>query len=237
MNIYDELTDELIEDEPDLTTGYIYKGKRISVHHDAVDPVIKIDILPGAESCNDGNGLRGPIEVSPGTPAWDEYEDCMYYHKYTSEEVEEKRGQKLKELSSSCNFSINFGSDVKLEDGTTKHFAYTIEDQSNISEMFNAIIMGATSYPYHADGEACRMYSAKDITAIYVTLSSLKTSQTTYHNMLKQYVMTLNKVPDIESVEYGQELAGEYIENYNRMLDAANEQMQIVLSKVSQSFM
>lgn len=87
MNIYDELTDELIESEPDLTTGYIYKGKRISVHHDAVDPVIKIDILPGAESCNDGNGLRGPIEVSSRTSAWDEYEDCMYYHRYTDEEL------------------------------------------------------------------------------------------------------------------------------------------------------
>lgn len=86
MNVYDELTKELLE-EPDLKAGYTYPGRRLVAHHEAVNPVTKIDILPGTEHCNGGAGLRGTIVVTPGTPARDEYEDCQYYHRYTEEEL------------------------------------------------------------------------------------------------------------------------------------------------------
>lgn len=86
MNIYDELTGELLTD-PDLSAGYLYSGQRVTVHHEAVAPVTEIGILPTTEHCNGGAGLRGPIVVTPGTPAWDEYEECQYYHKYTEEEL------------------------------------------------------------------------------------------------------------------------------------------------------
>lgn len=86
MNIYDELTGELLTD-PDLSAGYLYPGQRVTVHHDAVEPVKEVGILPGTENCNCGAGLRGTIVVTPGTPAWDEYEECQYYHKYTEAEL------------------------------------------------------------------------------------------------------------------------------------------------------
>ncbi len=86
MKIYDEETLLEIAD-PDLSAGYLYDGQRITVHHEAVPPVTEIGILPGTEHCNGGAGLRGTIVVTPGTPAWDEYEDCQYYHKYTGEEL------------------------------------------------------------------------------------------------------------------------------------------------------
>lgn len=86
MKIYDELTGELLTD-PNLSAGYLYSGQRVTVHHEAVPPVTEIGILPGTEHCNGGAGLRGTIVVTPGTPAWDEYEDCQYYHKYTEEEL------------------------------------------------------------------------------------------------------------------------------------------------------
>lgn len=84
--ILDELTKEPIE-SPDLSAGYLYDGQRVTVHHEAVAPVTEIGILPGTEHCNGGAGLRGTIVVTPGTPAWDEYEECQYYHKYTEEEL------------------------------------------------------------------------------------------------------------------------------------------------------
>ena len=86
MKIYEETTQEEVTN-PDLSAGYLYDGQRVTVHHEAVPPVTEIGILPGTEHCNGGAGLRGTIVVTPGTPAWDEYEDCQYYHKYTEEEL------------------------------------------------------------------------------------------------------------------------------------------------------
>lgn len=141
---------------------------------------------------------------------------------------------KLAEISTACNTAINNGTQIQLSDSTSKQFSYTLEDQSNISEMFTAIMVGATSYPYHADGEDCVVYGAQDIIAIYSTLTGFKTAQTTYHNQLKAYVQSLDNAQDVMAVQYGQELIGEYLEKYNQLMAVAQEQMEIILSKLTQ---
>ena len=98
--------------------------------------------------------------------------------------------------------------------------------------MFNAVLLGATEYPYHANDDNCRMYSAQDIMTIYATLSTYKTGQTTYHNQLKQYVKTLTTQEEIEAVVYGQELAGEYLEKYNELMAQAKVQLDNIIAKV-----
>lgn len=87
MNIYDELTDELIEGDPDLSLGYTYPGRRFLAHHEAVEEVSHLEVMPGTEAMNGGKGLRGKVVDVPATAAWDEYEDCLYYHTYTDEEL------------------------------------------------------------------------------------------------------------------------------------------------------
>lgn len=216
MKIYDENTLEEIKD-PDLNYGYLYDGYYVIGK--------KAEVMPGTITDSNPNGLRKYVDIT---------EPCKYYHKYQDKTKETALPRKLNEISTACNNAISSGTDVQLSTGEKKHFSYTIEDQSNISEMFNAVIMGATSYPYHADSETCEMYSSQDIVTVYATLSALKTMQTTYHNMLKQYILTLEDSADIESVFYGQQLTGEYLEKYNELVNAANEQMQIVLSKATQ---
>lgn len=216
MAIYDANTRQPIE-SPDLSAGYLVDGTIVTGYENKVFESSITEERP--------NGIRKKVPIE---------EKCQFYYEYTGQDIENEKNAKLAEISTSCNSAINYGADVQLYGGITKHFSYTIEDQSNISEMFNAVIMGATSYPYHADSETCEMYSAQDIVTIYATLSSLKTAQTTYHNMLKQYVMALNSVPSIKEVTYGQELTGEYLEKYNELVEAANGQMQNVLSKASQ---
>ena len=66
----------------------------------------------------------------------------------------------------------------------------------------------------------------------YSTLSMYKTSQLTYHNQLKQYVMTLDDPAAVKAVTYGQQLTGTYLEQYNTLMAEAQEQMQAVLSKL-----
>ena len=101
--------------------------------------------------------------------------------------------------------------------------------------MFNAVIMGATQYPYHADGKECKMYSAQDILTIYVMLSTLKTSQLTYHNQLRAYIQSLTKAEDVEGIKYGQELTGQYLEVYNNIMTQAKVELDKVIAKVTQA--
>ena len=221
MNIYDEITLEKIF-EPDLEKGYLYDGQIKT----GTEPEKKV-VMEGTITARNPEGLKKII------PAKDIYEDCQYYHEYTEDEKETYLNEKLSSLSNSCNEKITKGAEVTLSDESKKTFSYSIEDQANVSEMFNAIVMGATSYPYHANGEGCKMYGAEDIVKIYSTLTTLKTSQVTYYNQLRDYIKTLEFVPEIQAVVYGQELTGSYLDTDNELMHNATTEMQKVLSRVS----
>lgn len=141
------------------------------------------------------------------------------------------RAYKLPEISAACEQAILAGASIPLSAGE-KRFAYTEKDQLNISEMFSAVLMGATSYPYHEDGGQCEMFTAADIVAIYTTLSMLKTSQLTYHNQLKHYVESLTTPEAVLAVTYGQELTGEYLDNYNTIVAQTQAQLEAILAKL-----
>lgn len=225
MKTYDESTFAEIS-EPDLSVGYTYPGRRFVAHHDAVEAQY------GTRVMEDTDGLRERYLVSPAKAAWDEYEDCYLCHIYTASDVQEEMSKKEEELSNACNSIISSGTVVTLSDLSIKQFSYSIEDQANVSEMFNAVLMGASSYPYHANGESCMMYSAIDIMAIYSTLSSLKTAQITYFNQLRQYLRTLTTVPAVRTVSYGQQLEGIYLETYTTLLTQAAAEMEKVIARV-----
>lgn len=221
MKNYDEITYEEILN-PDLSNGYLYDGTIVTGTTEA-----RYEVMEGTVTEERPNGLRKYI------PSEDVVEQCKYYHAYSEEEKEEIKNQKVNELSNACNQVITNGANIKLSDGSEKHFTYSIEDQANISEMFNAVLLGATSYPYHANSDDCMMYSSKDIVSIYSTLSALKTSQTTYFNQLRKYVKTLTDISKVNSIEYGQELTGEYLLTYSSLMQNAKEQMEAILSNVS----
>lgn len=167
--------------------------------------------------------------ITPDTERWEAWKVEQ------PDPVETVKEAKIEELSMACNAIINAGTQVQLSDGNTESFTYGLVDQSNVSEMFNAVLLGATEYPYHANDDDCRMYSAQDIVAIYATLSAFKTGQTTYHNQLKRYTKTLTTQEEIEAVAYGQELTGEYLDKYNELMAQAKVQLDNVLAKVGQT--
>ena len=149
------------------------------------------------------------------------------------ESIEAIKTAKLAEISKSCEDYIYAGTDVTLLDNTTKHFTYTLADQSNISEMFTAIMAGATEYPYHADGEICKIYTKEQIVAIYGTLSLFKTEMTTYHNSLKAQINAMTDADAILAIKFKEtELTGEYLTNYNEMMASAQTQLNAILAKI-----
>lgn len=177
------------------------------------------------ENAEEENGYT----IAADTEAWEAWKAQQ------PDPVEVAREAKIEELSVACNNAINAGTQVQLSDGSTESFTYGLVDQSNVSEMFNAVLLGATQYPYHANDNDCRMYSAQDIVAIYATLSAFKTGQTTYHNQLKRYTKNLTTQEEINAVTYGQELIGEYLESYNTLMAQAKVQLDNVLAKVGQT--
>lgn len=146
-------------------------------------------------------------------------------------DVESAKSYKLEEISKACENMILAGATIQISTGE-KQFSYTEKDQLNISEMFSAILMGATSYPYHEDGGLCEMFTAQDIVSIYTTLSVLKTSQLTYHNQLKHYVESLDTPEAVLAVAYGQGLTGEYLDSYNAIVAQTQAQLEAILAKL-----
>ena len=147
--------------------------------------------------------------------------------------IEATKSAKLAEISKSCEDYIYAGTDVTLPDNTVEHFTYTLADQSNISEMFTAIMAGATEYPYHADGEICKIYTKEQIIAIYGTLSLFKTEATTYHNSLKAQINAMTDADAILAIKFKEtELTGEYLTNYSAMMASAQTQLNAILAKI-----
>lgn len=147
--------------------------------------------------------------------------------------VDSIKAEKIDEIKKACEDYIYAGTDVTLPDGTIEHFTYTLADQSNISEMFTAIMAGATEYPYHADGEICKIYTKEQIVTIYGTLSLFKTEATTYHNSLKAQINAMTDVDAISAIKFKEtELTGEYLTNYTAMMASAQTQLNAILAKI-----
>lgn len=181
-------------------------------------------------SVNTNKPISG-VETATITPF--EQWDTEIKNKYETLQCENAKASKIPQLVSACEMAINAGGSVELTDGSTENFTYTIEDQANISEMFNAVLMGAENYAYHANGGNCKMYNAQDIVKIYTTLATMKTAQLTYQNQLKQYVNSLTTAQEVSDVEYGQELTGQYLETYNSILAQSKLELEKILAKVT----
>ncbi len=131
--------------------------------------------------------------------------------------LDEIKDEKITELSEDCKNSIYDGVTIII-DGNEEHFSYKSEDQVNIKDAFESAKATGMSVPYHANNTSCKLYSPEQITELYIAEKTNLTRHETYFNQLKMYVMTLDNIEDVQSVNYGQELAGIYLENYNEIM-------------------
>lgn len=141
---------------------------------------------------------------------------------------------RLSEISNACNAVIVNGVDIKFGEENV-HFNLSIEDQSNINNLFRVVELGGTEFPYQADGGVCRIYTAAEIAAIYIAAQTLITTQTTYHNELKQYVQTLTSAEEVSAIQYGMTLPEPYLTEMNEKLAVAQQQMQAIVGRMQQA--
>lgn len=141
------------------------------------------------------------------------------------------RAVKIKEISNTCNAIIVAGVDIQIGD-RVDHFNLSLEDQSNINNLFRVVELGGTEYPYQADDGTCTIYSAAEISKIYLTAQTLITTQLTYHNALKKYLQSLSKVEEISAITYGMDLPEPYATELAQKLAVAQTQMEAIVARL-----
>ena len=137
-----------------------------------------------------------------------------YNGEYTIEEepddrtLDEIRADKLAELSNACNASITAGVDVETTQGT-EHFSLQETDQINLTTALSAIQNGSVSYPYHADGQLCRLFSAKEIQDIAEASVKHKLYHTTLCNHLMAQARRMENKKELADIKYSIESLSE----------------------------
>ena len=130
-----------------------------------------------------------------------------YNGEYTIEEepddrpLSEIRADKLAELSSSCNAAITAGMDVETTHGT-EHFSLQETDQINLTTALSAVQSGAAGYPYHADGQLCRLFTAAEIQAIAAASVRHKLYHTTLCNHLLTWARRAETREELSGITY-----------------------------------
>ncbi len=142
------------------------------------------------------------------------------------------RNAKIAEISAACNAAIVSGVDVRLRD-KTEHFNLSVEDQSNINNLFRVVELGGTEFPYQADGGSCTVYSAQEISQIYIAAQSHITTQIAYHNALKAYIKSLENSEKITAIQYGMELPTPYSTELAGKLAVAQAQMDAIVAHLN----
>lgn len=130
-----------------------------------------------------------------------------YNGEYTIEEdpddrqLDEIRADKLEELSSSCNAAITAGMDVETTQGT-EHFSLQETDQINLTTALSAVQSGAAGYPYHADGQLCRLFTSAEIQAIAAASVRHKLYHTTLCNHLLTWARRAETKEELTGITY-----------------------------------
>ncbi len=145
--------------------------------------------------------------------------------------LETVRAAKLIEISKACNAAIVAGVDVEIGN-RVDHFNLSLEDQSNINNLFRVVELGGTEFPYQADDGTCTVYSAAEIAQIYMAAQTAITSQTAYHNALKGYVNSMTEGEDITAVQYGMELPEPYATELSGKLSVAQSQVAAIMQRL-----
>lgn len=160
-------------------------------------------------------GEDGETVLTPNTEAWEAWKTTQ------PDPLDNLKAAKESELSVACNAAIVAGMDVETSQGT-EHFSLEETDQINLTTAYNAILSGATTYPYHSDGQLCRMFTAEEITAISTASIQHKLYHTTLCNHLLTWARRAETQEELAGITYTAEgLPEDLASNMAQVLAAA----------------
>ena len=111
--------------------------------------------------------------------------------------IEELKENKKQEINQACSSLIYSGYDYNGE-----HYDLSDEDQINMLA-WSSIAQQGSPVPYHSSGNPCRIYTSEEFLGLVAAITSFKTYNLTYCNLLKLQVDEMTEKEDIASVKYG----------------------------------
>lgn len=146
----------------------------------------------------------------------DENENLIDIIEYYS--IEELKENKKQEINKACSSLIYSGYDYNGE-----HYDLSDEDQINMLA-WSSVAQQGSSVPYHSSGNPCRIYTSEEFLGLVAAITSFKTYNLTYCNLLKQQVDEMTDPEEVKAVTYGiTELNEKYKEIMNTILGGQNE--------------
>ena len=129
---------------------------------------------------------------------------------------------KIREMQLACTKAITEGFGLEMSDKKVHRFSLTIQDQMNLNSIFMQILSGAAEFPYHADGEEEKMYSAEEMSQIINAANTHKVYHLARFNSLKQWINALRKATTVSAVEYDSKIPEKYQSAYLKKLSDGN---------------
>ena len=132
--------------------------------------------------------------------------------------IEELKENKKQEINQACSSLIYSGYDYNGE-----HYDLSDEDQINMLA-WSSVAQQGSSVPYHSSGNPCRIYTSEEFLGLVAAVTSFKTYNLTYCNLLKQQVDEMTDSEEVKAVTYGTtKLNEKYQEIMNTILGGQNE--------------
>lgn len=136
--------------------------------------------------------------------------------------LEDVQSEKLEELSAACAAAINDGITLTTEDGVERRFSCRVVDQMNATAALKLVEQGAPGYLFQDSEDNCFYATANDIVSITKGFIEHVTKVRTYRNVLSDYVKSLTDPQEVLSVQWGQELTGEWLVQFNEKMALAS---------------
>jgi len=133
-------------------------------------------------------------------------------------DVEQVRTAVKKEIGASCTAAIYAGITVG-----GSHYSLTEHDQTEIMAQYTIVKGGAEAVPYHADGELCRMYPAKEFAVLAQAATSHIFRHRTYCNHLNAWIARAD-LEELGRITYGVELPEDLAAHMAEVIAAAGGQ-------------
>ena len=132
--------------------------------------------------------------------------------------IEELKENKKQEINQACSSLIYSGYDYNGE-----HYDLSDEDQINMLA-WSSVAQQGSPVPYHSSGNPCRIYTSEEFLGLVAAITSFKTYNLTYCNLLKQQVDEMTNSEEVKAVTYGTtKLNEKYQEIMNTILGGQNE--------------
>lgn len=128
---------------------------------------------------------------------------------------------KLAELSNACESTIIQGITLTTDDGVERHFKCTTDDKIIVAAALELVKSGAPGYLFQDGDGACFYASANDIRAIMAGFVQHVTKTQTYLSILSDYVKSLTDPQEVLAIQWGQELTGEWLVQFNEKMALA----------------